>query len=1314
MSLLFYGNTPLKASAELLIAFQKNDSAIVQVNCLPWYVVMTRSDELDALETARLGQLLQAATSDVKKDISLWIAPRVGTVSAWSSKATELVRQCGLTKVQRVEQIRALQIIGGRKNIADYVESIRDVLIDRMTENFWLNPQSCQHDINAISVYQGETTIELTQLAQANCDFGWALSDDEIAYLTEAYKAQGRAPTQAELMMFAQANSEHCRHKIFNAHWEIDGQKIDATTQAQSLFAMVRTTHAHTPQNTLIAYKDNAAVIVGRPVEDIACNPSTRIYELNTQLLHGLAKVETHNHPTAVSPFSGAATGVGGEIRDEGATGIGARPRAGLSGYAVSRVRLDQDDNLHTDAPAHLASALQIMLQAPIGAAAFGNEFGRPNLLGYFRAFSATVGATRYGYVKPIMLAGGIGSVDVLAVEKKLFSAGDLVIQIGGPGFRIGIGGGAASSVNSGNNSSELDFNSVQRGNPEIQRRAQEVINTCAALGSKNPILSVHDVGAGGLSNAVPELLHGENLGGWIDLNAIPIGEKGMGAHEIWSNEAQERYVLMIAADRLDEFSAICARERCPFAVLGRASDDARLVLTQNELNNKAPNNNVPNNPVDVPMDLLFGHTPTMVRKGISQERTQQTIDLLALQLEDLAYRVLAHPTVADKSFLINITDRTVGGLSVRDQMVGPWQVPVADCAVVLKALSGYQGDVMALGERSPIAVLNPVASGRMAIGEMITNLCAAPVSDWSEIKLSANWMAACGTGQNDKDLFDTVQASTDLCRALQLSIPVGKDSLSMRTLWSHDHQKHTSESPLSLVVTGFCALDDVRKTLTPQLSGRHDTVLVLIDLGQGKNRLGASILAQLTPTIGEQTPDIEDPKILLNFFAAMRVLKQHDSVLAYHDRSDGGLWATLCEMSFAGHVGLDINVDLLTIDPYATDVSDYKIRADQAGSRHHELLLAALFNEELGAVIEIERSREAEVMAYLRQFDLARVSHVVARTTASDELTIYSEAKKIFSAKRNDLHQKWSEFSWQMARRRDEVSVVDQAYHALKFPHQGLYVTSPYSSDENIAASMISASMITTGARPRVAILREQGINSQREAAFAFHLAGFEAVDVHMTDLQNGRDDLKNYRGLVAPGGFSYGDVLGAGTGWAQSILCNPVLKDMFANFFARADSFSLGICNGCQMMAQLQSLIPGAAHWPRFVRNASRQFEARLVQVEILPSRSLFFEGMSGLRAPIVISHGEGRAHWTEHQKHQGAMRFLMRDAVAQTYPFNPNGSEEGLTAFCSDDGRSTILMPHPERVIRRIQNSWTPDSQNEFSPWMRMFWNARKWVG
>ena len=1250
------------------------------------------------------------------------VSPRIGTVSPWASKATDITHNCGLD-VRRVERLTEYRLtlksglLSTAKLTAEQWGQVAAVLHDRMTESAMtsrgdaaalftaLDPAPMDH-VDVLGGGRGA-------LEEANKTWGLALADDEIDYLVKAFTGLNRNPTDVELMMFAQANSEHCRHKIFNAEFTIDG-----VAQPKSLFGMIRNTHQLSPQHTVVAYSDNASVMEGHTVERFVARTSgqSAAYHSEQALHHVLMKVETHNHPTAISPFPGASTGAGGEIRDEGATGRGSKPKAGLSGFTVSKLWGGMSDQAGGK-PEHIASPLQIMTEGPLGGAAFNNEFGRPNLLGYFREYEQTVDGVVRGYHKPIMIAGGLGQIDSDQTKKIEFPAGSLLIQLGGPGMRIGMGGSAASSMATGTNAANLDFDSVQRGNPEIERRAQEVINHCWAQGANNPILAIHDVGAGGLSNAFPELTNDAGRGARFDLRAVKLEESGLSPKEIWSNESQERYVLAIAPESLAQFTAFCERERCPFAVIGVATDERQLVLEDKGQES----------PVDMPMDVLLGKPPKMHRDVKTVVRQSPAMDLTGVSLQKAVIDVLSHPTVASKRFLITIGDRAVGGLTHRDQMVGPWQVPVADVAVTLADYAGFAGEAMSMGERTPLASINAAASGRMAVAEAITNLLAAPI-ELPRVKLSANWMAACGEPGEDAALYETVKAvGMELCPALDISIPVGKDSLSMRTQWTDNGETQKVTSPVSLIVTAFASLSDVRGTFTPQLDAQtDDTSLLLIDLGQGRNRMGGSVLGQVLDQFGDRVPDLEEPQALVNLVKAINTLRSQGQILAYHDRSDGGLLAAVAEMAFAGHVGVALNVDMLVtegdgITDSRADHGDAKNWAGQVSARREELTLKALFNEELGVVIQVRTADRNAVLQTLREHGLSKHTHVIGKTRPVQstiqkgvgELSIWRDTKEVFTAKLEDLHQVWDSVSWKICQQRDNPACADAEHAAAGLADDpGMHVALSFDPAENVAAPFLNLS------RPKVAILREQGVNSHVEMAYAFHKAGFESHDVHMTDLQSGRANLADFKGLVACGGFSYGDTLGAGIGWARSITFNPALAEQFKGFFGRPDTFGLGVCNGCQMFAELADIIPGADAWPRFTTNLSERFEARLSMVEVLESPSLFLQGMAGSRLPIAVAHGEGYANF----KHRGnpaqaigAMRFVDNHGQAtEAYPFNPNGSAGGLTAVTTADGRFTAMMPHPERVFRNVQMSWTSGDINASSPWLRVWQNARQWVG
>ncbi|MDR6732037.1 phosphoribosylformylglycinamidine synthase [Delftia lacustris] len=1265
---------------------------------------------------------------------ALVVTPRLGTISPWASKATDIARNCGL-EVFRVERITEYRVVlksgllGGKPELsAEQTAQIAALLHDRMTESVFATRAEAEQLFSALEAAPMEFVDVLgggrAALETANRQWGLALADDEIDYLVDAFKGLKRNPTDVELMMFAQANSEHCRHKIFNAQFTIDG-----VAQDKSLFGMIRHTHQVSPQHTVVAYSDNASIMEGHEVERFVATFEAALdkikapsYQKKKAVNHVLMKVETHNHPTAISPFPGASTGAGGEIRDEGATGRGSKPKAGLSGFTVSKLWGSE-----VGKPEHIASPLQIMIEGPLGGAAFNNEFGRPNLTGYFREYEQQVGvgadAVMRGYHKPIMIAGGLGVIDSELTRKIEFPAGTLLIQLGGPGMRIGMGGGAASSMASGTNAAELDFDSVQRGNPEIERRAQEVINHCWAQGDKNPILAIHDVGAGGLSNAFPELTNDAGRGARFDLRAVNLEESGLAPKEIWSNESQERYVLAIAPESLAEFTAFCERERCPFAVIGTATEERQLVLEDT-----AVASGDQKFPVDMPMNVLLGKPPKMHRDVATVQRELPPMDLTGVPLEKAVIDVLAHPTVASKRFLITIGDRAVGGLTHRDQMVGPWQVPVADVAVTLADFQGFKGEAMAMGERTPLAAINAPASGRMAVAEAITNMLAAPI-ELSRVKMSANWMAACGEPGEDAALYATVKAvGMELCPQLDISIPVGKDSLSMRTQWNEGGQVKKVTSPVSLIITGFASIDDVRGTLTPQLdASEDDSTLVLVDLGRGKMRMGGSILGQVLGQTGNETPDLDDAKDLIALVDAVNDLRAKGQILAYHDKGDGGLLATVAEMAFAGHVGVAINVDMLVtegdgISDSRMDSGEGKNWASQISGRRDDMTLRALFNEELGAVLQIRTADRAAVLQTLREHGLSTCSHIIGKTrpvsskvdAGKGELQVWRDAKSVFGASLSDLHQVWDAVSWKIAQQRDNPACADSEHAAAGEPADpGMHLHLTFDPAENPAAPFLNL-----GARPRVAVLREQGVNSHVEMAYAFTEAGFDAVDVHMTDLQSGRAQLQDFAGVVACGGFSYGDTLGAGIGWARSITFNDSLSAQFQQFFGRSDTFGLGVCNGCQMFAELADIIPGAQDWPRFTQNQSNRFEARLSMVEVLESPSLFLQGMAGSRLPIAVAHGEGFANFRfrgNADKAIASMRYVDNHGKAtEQYPFNPNGSAGGLTAVTTADGRFTAMMPHPERVFRNVQMSWTNGDKSEFSPWMRVWRNARKWLG
>ena len=1238
-------------------------------------------------------------------DVDFFVVPRLGTISPWATKATDIALHCGLGKIIRIERGITWQI---KKASGELSSAERDLVLpfihDRMTETALpdlvsagaLFNEATPAPVRVVDVLAGGAEA----LSAANVGMGLALSADEIDYLVENYKKADTNPTDMELMMFAQANSEHCRHKIFNADWTIDGKAQD-----ESLFAMIRYSHAQQPKGTVLAYEDNSAIMEGPNARRLITDPQTNEYHYEQDDLHILMKVETHNHPTAISPDPGAATGSGGEIRDEGATGRGSKPKAGITGFSVSNLHLpgaehpwEQDNGK----PSRIVSALDIMLKGPIGGASFNNEFGRPNIGGYFRTFELEVAGEIRGYHKPIMLAGGLGSLRGQHAFKNKIPTGAQIIVLGGPAMLIGLGGGAASSMATGTSAEDLDFASVQRSNAEMQRRCQEVIDRCTAMGAANPIISIHDVGAGGLSNALPELVNDAGRGGRFRLRDVPNDQPGMSPMEIWCNEAQERYVLAIAKEDLPLFKQLCERERCLYAVVGEATEEQRLrVVDSYFADEKIGDGNADKrktSPIEMDLSVLLGEPPKLQRDVSRIKRKLPKFTTRGIDIKEAADRVLRLPTVANKSFLITIGDRSVTGMVCRDQMVGPWQVPVADCAVTATDYDGYTGEAMAIGERTPLALINPAASGRMAIGEAITNLAAARIEKLPDVKLSANWMAPAGHPGEDAALFDTVKAvAKELCPELGISIPVGKDSMSMKTVWVDENgEKKSVTAPLSLIITAFAPVKDIRKTLTPQLrSDKGATDLLLLDLSKGRNRLGGSALAQVYSELGNEAPDVDDSRVLRLFFHVIQALNELNFVIAYHDRSDGGLFTTLCEMAFAGHVGIDVDISGLGRDT-----------------------VAALFNEELGAVLQVPRNRRDGILGALKKAGLSRYSHFIGSITTDDHITIRSKSKELFRDSRVNLQRAWSETSFRMQSLRDNPLNAQQEFdRILDISDKGLSAQLTFDPAEDI-----SAPYVTKGSRPRLAILREQGVNGQAEMAAAFDRAGFTAVDVTMSDIIEGRVSLKDFQGAVACGGFSYGDVLGAGEGWAKSILFNKRARDEFSAFFERDDSFALGVCNGCQMMSNLHDIIPGAEMWPHFVRNASEQFEARLIMVQIPENPSLFMAGMNGSHLPVVVAHGEGRAEFRDpgHARQailnkQVALCFEDNNyELCDTYPYNPNGSPLGITGLTTPDGHFTIMMPHPERIFRTVTNSWHPEEWGEDSPWMRMFRNARVFLG
>ena len=1249
------------------------------------------SQSLDKDELEKLERLLTygPSMSEVEhKGQRLYVLPRFGTISPWSTKASDIVAHCGLDKVSRVERGIAFYISAKEDLTSDELTQLASLLHDPMTE-------SVVTDLDeAAGLFREELPKPLFEvplltegksaLEFANKELGLALSDDEIDYLVSSYNDLKKNPTDVELMMFAQVNSEHCRHKIFNADWIVDGE-----SKEHSLFRMIRETHMQNPHGTLVAYSDNSSVLAGSKSERFFPNAETKEYQSVEEDIHILCKVETHNHPTAISPFPGAATGSGGEIRDEGATGRGSKPKAGLSGYSVSNLRIPDARRPWEGKeakPARIASPLQIMLEGPIGGAAFNNEFGRPNINGYFRTYEQAISNEddKRGYHKPIMLAGGLGNIREQHVKKNIIPDGSYIVVLGGPAMLIGLGGGAASSVESGQSSENLDFASVQRGNPEMQRRCQEVIDTCWAKGENNPIVSIHDIGAGGLCNALPELVGDAGRGAKFDLREVLNDEPGMSPMQIWCNEAQERYTLAVSPERIDEFKAICERERCLYCVVGTATEDEVLVLEDPHFSDGSEREQTP---IDLPMATLLGNTPKMLKDVKSVDRNAPELDFSKVTVVDAIQRVLSLPAVADKTFLITIGDRSVTGMIARDQMVGPWQVPVADVAVTTSSYKGTTGEAMSMGERTPLASVNAPASGRMAVGEALTNLAAANIRDLSEVKLSANWMAAAGHEGDDAALYETVKAiGMELCPDLGIAIPVGKDSMSMKSIWQDEDGKERSvTSPVSCVITAFAPVVDTNKTLTPEMDLSSESELMLVDFSGGQERLACSALAQVYNQVGTQTPDVDDAAVLKNGFNAIQSLIEQGLISAYHDRSDGGMIVAAIEMSFASRCGLEL--DIQTQDTLAT-----------------------LFNEELGAVIQVTAENRAKVDAVFAEYGVSATT--IGKPTKGETIRVSVNGEQVLGTTRVAFHRVWSDTTYQMQKMRDNPECAQQEYdRILDSSDTGLFSKLTFDTNEDICAPYIG------GTKPKVAILREQGVNGHIEMAAAFDQSGFNSIDVTMTDIIEGRFDLNDIQGLIACGGFSYGDVLGAGEGWAKSILFNPKVRDAFQAYFAREDAFSLGICNGCQMMSNLKEIIPGAEHWPHFVRNASEQFEARLVQSTIAKeSNSMLFTGMQGSSMPVVVAHGEGRAEFGEGGVDTSTLALSYVDYYGQKterYPANPNGSPEGIAGLTNKDGRVTIMMPHPERIFRSATNSWRDESWGEYGPWMRMFRNARRWV-
>ncbi len=1278
---------------KLLTTVQAQVSDVVNIRTeYRYFVELKQNTALTEDDEVVLASLLEAEKTTsitTENDAFFLVTPRPGTISPWSSKATDIAHNSGLDQILRIERGTAFYIESSTKLTSEQWQTIAKLLHDKMIESVFNSVQQAEllfnHDksrpIVAVDILNGGRQA----LVDANKSMGLALAEDEIDYLVENFTALDRNPNDIELMMFAQANSEHCRHKIFSADWIVDGE-----AKPHTLFNMIRNTHSLHPEGVVTAYSDNSSVIEGSETHRFHVDMSNNKYSYQGEVQHILMKVETHNHPTAISPFPGAATGAGGEIRDEGATGRGSKPKAGLTGFSVSNLHIagfEQPWETPYGKPARMASAQEIMLDGPLGGAAFNNEFGRPNLCGYFRTYEALVpsvnGVEMRGYHKPIMVAGGMGSIRPQHVKKNIFEPGVKLIVLGGPAMLIGLGGSAASSVESGTSDESLDFASVQRGNPEMERRCQEVIDRCVALDDKNPIVAIHDVGAGGLSNAFPELVDDSGRGGRFNLRDVPNDESSMSPMEIWCNESQERYVLGINPEDVDVFKALCERERCPWAIVGEATSEQHLLVGDTHFEQ---------NPVDMPLSLLLGKPPKMLRDVTHQTFDKPALDLTGITVSDAVERVLKLPTVASKSFLITIGDRSITGLVARDQMVGPWQVPVADCAVTLADHQGLVGEAMSMGERAPLALIDAPASGRMAIGESITNIAAASIDKLGDIKLSANWMAACGHAGEDAELYDTVEAvGMELCPALGIAIPVGKDSLSMKTVWDEEGETKSVISPLSLIVTAFSPVTDADKTAIPQLrTDLGETALIYIDLGEGKNRLAASALAQVYSQVGDIGPDLDNPEKLKSFFEVIQQLKQDELLLAYHDRSDGGLLTTLAEMAFAGHCGLNIAIN---------NLGD---------------ALPVLFNEELGAVIQVHQHDVEAALALLDSRNLAECSHVIGGLRDDDMINVSVNGELVLNQPRVELHRFWAETSYRMQALRDNPTCAQQEFDGLLDTQDpGLQANVTFDINECVAAPFI-----LSGKRPKVAILREQGVNGQIEMAASFDHAGFTAIDVHMSDILSGRVTLKDFNGLVACGGFSYGDVLGAGRGWASTVLHNDMARTEFEHFFNREDTFALGVCNGCQMLSQLKELIPGSDHWPRFERNISEQFEARFSLVEVVDSPSILLDGMAGSIMPIAVAHGEGRVDFSETGNQSDAlvaMRYVDHYGKAtEHYPQNPNGSAEGITSLTTTDGRVTIMMPHPERVTRAVQHSWYPDDWSNQGPWARLFHNARKWVG
>ncbi|HGO7573175.1 TPA: phosphoribosylformylglycinamidine synthase [Neisseria meningitidis] len=1279
-----------------------------------WYFAGSEK-ALDAATVEKLQALLAAQsveqTPKAREGLHLFlVTPRLGTISPWASKATNIAENCGLAGIERIERGMAVWLEGALTD--EQKRQWAALLHDRMTESVLPDFQTASKLFHHLESETFSTVDVLgggkEALVKANTEMGLALSADEIDYLVENYQALQRNPSDVELMMFAQANSEHCRHKIFNADFILNGEK-----QPKSLFGMIRDTHNAHPKGTVVAYKDNSSVIEGAKIErfypNAAENQGYRFHEEDT---HIIMKVETHNHPTAIAPFAGAATGAGGEIRDEGATGKGSRPKAGLTGFTVSNLNipdLKQPWEQDYGKPEHISSPLDIMIEGPIGGAAFNNEFGRPNLLGYFRTFEEKFDGQVRGYHKPIMIAGGLGSIQAQQTHKDEIPEGALLIQLGGPGMLIGLGGGAASSMDTGTNDASLDFNSVQRGNPEIERRAQEVIDRCWQLGGKNPIISIHDVGAGGLSNAFPELVNDARRGAVFKLREVPLEEHGLNPLQIWCNESQERYVLSILEKDLDAFRAICERERCPFAVVGTATDDGHL---------KVRDDLFANNPVDLPLNVLLGKLPKTTRTDKTVAPSKKPFHAGDIDITEAAYRVLRLPAVAAKNFLITIGDRSVGGLTHRDQMVGKYQTPVADCAVTMMGFNTYRGEAMSMGEKPTVALFDAPASGRMCVGEAITNIAAVNIGDIGNIKLSANWMAACGNEGEDEKLYRTVEAVSKACQALDLSIPVGKDSLSMKTVWQDGEEKKSVVSPLSLIISAFAPVKDVRKTVTPELKNVEDSVLLFVDLGFGKARMGGSAFGQVYNNMSGDAPDLDDTGRLKAFYSVIQQLVAENKLLAYHDRSDGGLFATLAEMAFAGRCGISADIDCLMDKFLPIHHPDFQgdPAEDLSDELYNHAAIKILFNEELGAVIQIRQKDRDYVDAAFKAANLIDAVSWIGSPDFDNESISFFGYGYFLEQTRADLQRAWQETSHAIQRLRDNPACADSEFALIGDNKRStLFADVKFDVNEDIAAPFVNS-----GAKPKIAILREQGVNGQIEMAAAFTRAGFDAYDVHMSDLMAGRFRLADFKMLAACGGFSYGDVLGAGEGWAKSILFHPALRDQFAAFFADPDTLTLGVCNGCQMVSNLAEIIPGTAGWPKFKRNLSEQFEARLSMVHVPKSASLILNEMQGSSLPVVVSHGEGRADFALHGGNISAdlgiaLQYIDgQNQVTQTYPLNPNGSPQGIAGVTNADGRITIMMPHPERVYRAAQMSWKPEGWTELSGWYRLFAGARKALG